>query len=543
MSPEVCAPPAAGNATASGGASHTGRIARSTGTLAMAIGLSRALGFLRDLLMARLFGTLAEAQAFVVAFRLPNLMRDLVAEGAVTSAFVPVLSWYRAKGQVQQFWRLSQTLLVRLLVLLAGLGVFGILAAPLIVRVVAPGFGADPEKFALTVRLTRILFPFITLVGLWAYFMGLLNSLRHFAVPALGPAILNLCMIAACVWVVPRAAGPGVVALAVSVMIGGVIQLAVQVPVALRLGFRWRWQWRHPGSRQVLRLLGPRMVGAAVYQGSVLADTALASLSRIVGEGAVAALYYANRLVQLPLALFGTASAQASLPSLAEQAARNDLAGFRGTLVSVLRMVGFVILPSSVALTVLAFPIVGGLFERGAFDHRATVMTARALICYSAGLLAYAVSKVLSGAFYALQDSRTPVTLAVEAFALNLMLNVALMWPLQVSGLALATSLSNAQNAFRLIRRMERRLDTPILQPVAGAWLRMLAASLVMGGCCWLLWQGLGAHLRPWIGLPLVVAAGIAGYAVACRAFGVQELTTIARWLSKIPGVQLFFSE
>ena len=510
------------------------RIAKSTGVLALAIGLSRILGFIRDLLMARLFGTLIEAQAFVVAFRLPNLLRDLVAEGAVTSAFVPVLSWYRARGEIEEFWRLSHALLARLLVLLCALGLVGVLAADPIVRLVAPGFIHEPEKFALTVKLTRLLFPFITLVGLWAYFMGLLNSLRRFAVPALGPAILNLSMIVACVWVVPRVSA-GVAALAISVLLGGVIQLAIQIPVAMRLGLRWRWRWRHPGSKEVLRLLGPRMVGAAVYQFNALIDTACASLSQIVGEGAVAALYYANRLVQLPLALFGTATAQASLPSLSEQAAHGDLAAFRSTLLAVLRMIGFVLLPSSIALIVLAYPIVGGLFERGAFDHRSTVMTAQALIFYSLGLLAYAVSKVLSGAFYALRDSRTPVTLAIEAFLLNAVLNVILMFPMKLSGLALATAISNTQNAYRLIRRMEQRIGAPILSLVLPPLARMLTAALIMGGVC-----GLMVHLRwcpgrPWLALPYLLLLGVGVYALAARGLRIEELVSMTRWLRRIP--------
>ena len=522
--------------------SGMGRIARSTGTLALATGVSRVLGFIRDILLASLFGTTAQAQAFVVAFRLPNLMRDLVAEGAVTSAFVPVLSWYRAKGDPDDFWRLSQALFARMLVLLCGLGLAGTLAAPQIVHLIAPGFAGDPEKFWLTVRLTRILFPFITLVGLWAYFMGFLNTLRHFAVPALGPAILNVAMIAACLWFVPRTT-PGVVAVSIGVMIGGVIQLAVQLPVAMRLGFRWGLRWRHPGSSEILRLLGPRLVGSAVYQASVLVDTALASLAAIVGEGAVAALYFANRLVQLPLAVFGTASAQASLPSLAEQAAHGDLNGFRATLLSVMRMVGFVVVPSSIGLMVLAFPIVGGLFERGAFDHRATIMTSQALVCYSLGLCAFSVSKVFTGAFYALRETRTPVTLAVEAMALNVVLSVALMWPLRVSGLALAAAITNTFNAYRLIRRMEHRLGMPLLAPAADPLLRMTAASLVMGLVCWVLWRVGFVGTPVWLGLPSVILAGLACYAAACRCFRVQELSTMLRWLGTLPLIQSFVSE
>lgn len=510
-----------------------GRIARSASTVALATGVSRILGFVRDIAIATLFGTTMEAQAFVVAFRVPNLLRDLVAEGAVTSAFVPVLSWYRAKGQTEEFWRLSQALFTRLLVFLTIVGIVGFFAAPYIVHVVAPGFAKDREQFELTVRLTRILFPFITLVGLWAYFMGLLNSLNHFAMPALGPAILNVGMIVACVWWVPHVR-PGVVALAFGVMVGGIVQLAVQIPPAMRRGFTWRLRWHHEGSREVLRLLGPRLLGSAVYQASVMVDTALASLGGIVGVGAVAALYFANRLVQLPLALFGTATAQASLPTLAEQAAHNDLAGFRSTLLKVIRMVSFVILPASIGLAVLAFPIVKGLFERGAFDRHSTVMTTQALSCYALGLLAFSLSKVLTGAFYALRDTRTPVRLAIEAVLINIVLSVAMMWPLKVAGLALAAAISNTMNAVRLLRRLEQRLGAPLVEPVSAPLLRMTAASLIMGAGCWVMWHFFISDISPRIGLLLVIGAGGIMYLGLCRFLRVQELSTVLQWLQTV---------
>jgi putative peptidoglycan lipid II flippase len=519
-----------------------GRIARSTGILAVSTSLSRVLGFVRDVLIARLFGTTLQAQAFVVAFRLPNLLRDLVAEGAVTSAFVPVLSWYRAKGKSEEFWQLTQALGTRLLLLLCLLGLLGWWGAEGIVRLVAPGFAADHEKLALTVRLTRLLFPFITLVGLWAYFMGVLNSLRHFTMPALGPAILNIAMIVACVWFVPRTS-PGIVAVAIAVIVGGVIQLAIQVPVAVRLGFRWRWRWTHPGAQEIMRLLGPRMVGAAVYQASVLIDTALASVGSIVGEGAVAALYFANRLVQLPLAVFGTASAQASLPALSEHAAHHDWAKFRATLLSVIRMVGFVILPSAVGLIVLAQPIVVGLFERGAFDHRSSLMTSRALVCYALGLFAYALSKVLTGAFYALRQTRVPVKLAAEAVAINIALSLALMGPLQVSGLALAAALSNSLNAYRLIRHLERQLKVSLLAPVSGALGRMLLASCLMGLGVWLVWQATAALVPGWVGIMMAMMLGVVCYGLVCHLIRVEELSIALRWCPKLPFIQRFVSE
>ncbi|MBI4343741.1 MAG: murein biosynthesis integral membrane protein MurJ [Candidatus Omnitrophica bacterium] len=509
------------------------RIARSTGALSLATGISRVLGFVRDLLMARLFGTLAEAQAFVVAFRLPNMLRDLVAEGAVTSAAVPVLSAYKATKPPEEFWRLSQTMASRLFVFLAALSLLGVAAAEPLVRLIAPGFAAEPQKLALTVLLTRVLFPLIFLVGFWAYFMGVLNSLHHFVMPALGPAILNLAMIAACLWAVPQASS-GALALAVGVMIGGLLQVLVQLPAAARLGFRWRWQWRHPGSKEILRLLGPRTFGAAVYQVSVVVHTALASLGGIVGEGAVASLYYANRLVQLPLALFGTATAQASLPSLSEQAARQDTEAFERTLRSVIRMVGFIMMPATVGLLVLARPIIQGLFERGAFTREATLMTTQILIGYAAGLWAYAMSKVLTGAFYALRETRVPVRLAAEAVAVNVGLSLVLMWPLRASGLAWAAALSNTLNALRLFQSLERRLGTALLRPALAPLGRSLAASACMGLGCWALWQGGGFAARPWLGLVVVIPAGVGLYAVACHVLRVEEFSTARRWLNKL---------
>jgi putative peptidoglycan lipid II flippase len=511
-------------------ARDAGRIARSTSVLTAATGLSRVLGFVRDLLMARLFGTLAQAQAFVVAFRLPNMLRDLVAEGAVTSAAVPVLSWYRAQRPREEFWRLGQTLACQVAALLLILSVLGVLAAEPIVRAIAPGFAQDPDKFALTVRLTRLLFPLILLVGLWAYFTGLLNSLHHFAMPALGPAILNVCMIAACVWAVPHVS-PGIVAVAAGVLVGGVLQVLLQVPVAARLGFRWRWRWRHPGSQEMLRLLGPRTLGAAAYQINVFIHTALASLSGIVGEGAVAALYYANRLVQLPLALFGTASAQASLPSLSEQAARRDLEGFRATLLAILRMVAFIELPAMAGLLVLARPIIAGLFERGAFDQAATLMTSQALMGYAAGLVAYSLGKVLTSAFYATQETWIPVRLAVEAVAVNVALSILLMGPLRVGGLAWSAAIANVLNAYRLLRAMERRLGAPLLRPLLPPLVRMGLAAGAMAAGCGALWGVVSAHLGPWASLALVIAAGLGFYVLACRLAGVRELGTAFRWI------------
>ena len=292
-----------------------------------------------------------------------------------------------------------------------------------------------------------------------------------------------------------------------------------------------------------MAMLGPRMVGTAVYQASVLIDTALASLAAVMGHGAVAALYFANRLVQLPMGMFGTASAQASLPSLAEQAAHEDWPAFSSTLLSVLRMVAFVIVPSTVGLIALAFPIVTGLLERGAFDHRSTIITAQALTCYALGLPAYSASKILAGSLYALHDTRTPVRLAAEALVVNVLLSVALMWPLKLNGLALAAAISNTVNAVRLTRCLERRLKLPVFEPMRVPAARIAAASIVMGIGCWLGDAVLGARLPAWVTLSSLIGAGFVIYLCACKLLRVKELSTVVRWLGNPPLLQSFVSE
>jgi len=451
----------------------------------------------------------------------------------MTTAVVPVLSATRATASPEEFRRLAQALGVRILAAVSVLGAAGWWLAPWLVMLIAPGFSSEPEKFALTVRLTRILFPFITLVGLWAFFCGLLNALHHFAMPALGPAVLNVVMIAGCLWVVPHAT-PGVVGLAWAVMLGGLLQLAMQWPAASARGFRWRWVWRHAGSREVMRLLAPRLVGAAVYQVSVLFDTILASLRMLAGEGAVAALYFANRLVQLPLALFATASAQASLPVLSERAALNDLPAFRATLLTLLRVVAFESLPAAVGLLVLAGPIVQVCFERGAFDPQATAMTAYTLRFLALGLLAYAAGKVLSGALYALHDTATPARLAIQALLVNMGLAVLFIGPLRVGGLALATACSSSFNAWRLLRTLERRLSAPLLPDLRTPLLRIGAAALVMGLVCRAAWQVLGHALAPLAALPLVIVGGIIVYGLSGTLLGVEELALARRWLTRL---------
>ncbi len=453
------------------------QLARSAGVIGGLTSVSRVLGFVRDTVIAAAFGTGVAAEAFVVSFKIPNLLRDLVGEGAANAAFVPVLTECREKNP-PQYWPLVRGLFLWMSVLLLVLSALGVLFAPVIVRVLAPGFTADAEKFALTVRLTRVIFPYIFLIGLSALAMGVLNSMKEFASSAFGPILLNLCMITAGVFFERRY---GAMALVIGVLAGGVLQLAWQMPPLFRRGLS-------PGpiargtsyGKKIARLIVPRALGSALYQVNVLVDSVLASFVSIVGPGGQSGLYYANRLFQLPLAVFGLALAQAILPTFSIQMVGKDMQGFKNTFLVAIRSLVFVILPASAGLFVLSRPIVRILFERGRFDAYSTDITSSALAFYALGLLSCSLIKILANAFYAMQDTRTPVKSMLWAVSLNAALSVLLMGPLKIGGLALASSLSATFNAALLCHFLKKKTGPLGLSTLTSPVLRMAAATLVM---------------------------------------------------------------
>lgn len=494
--------------------------------------VSRLLGFVRDGLIAAFYGTSLTAQAFVVAFRVPNLLRDLVGEGAANSAFVPVLSRVQARGGPSEWAALAEAIWARWAIGFVAISAAGVLLAPWIVQGVAPGFRSDPELLHLTVRLTRILFPFIGLVAGSAFFMGLLNSVHHFALPSLGPAVLNLCMILGVLLWRPDATG-----LAWGVIAGGILQMAIQVPLLRRVGVRLRFVWRyHPGIEEIRRLLIPRAIGTAVYQGSVLIDTIFASFSQLVGPGGVACLYFANRFLQLPLALFGVSMAQAALPTLSNQAAAEDVPAVRGTCLTALKSSLLVAIPSAVGLIVLGQPILSTLLERGAFSAHSTETTVSALRGYALGLGSFCAVKVLANVLFAFHDTWTPVRSAGTALGLNLLLNALLIGPLRLAGLALATSLSSTWNAWNLYQAVRRRIG-PMGQELR-RWLgRVLAASLAMALVSWTVWAS-GARWAAPSGflqeLALLlgsVGAGIVSFFAFASWLRIEEVLRLRTWL------------
>lgn len=502
---------------------------RSAGAIGIATLISRVLGFVRDILMARLFGTSAPAQAFAVAFRLPNMLRDLVGEGAANAAFVPVLTEHRRK-RPEEFWAVTGVFFNVMALSLAVLAALGWWGAPGIIRVTAPGFLADPEKFTLTVSLTRWLFPYLWFIGLTALAGGVLNTLQHFTAPAYGPCLLNVAMIVSTL-IAPAFPEP-VFVLAAGVLLGGVLQLGAQLWVL------WRHGWRpsrptmlaHPVVPQALRLLGPRALGSCVYQVNLLVGTIFASWEAMVGPGAVAGLYYANRLFQFPLAIVGTALAQASLPLLSSQALDTSPARLKSSVVSLLTMTVALAIPSTVGLVVLGETIVRVLFERGEFTPYSTAITTQALVWYAVGLAAYMAAKILTNACYALQDTRTPVRTAAAALGVNLALNVALMRPMGIGGLALATSVASGFNVWWLWRALSRQLGAFEVASLRDATRRVAWAAGVMALVCLAgRWWG-----EPWLthaSTPVQIAAllgliglSVAAFLIAGRWFGVTAL-------------------
>ncbi len=486
------------------------------------------------MLIAAFYGTSTTAQAFVVAFRIPNLLRDLVGEGAANSAFIPVFSRTRALEGEASNARLAQAIWIRLLVGFLLASAVGMMLAPWAVNLMAPGFRGDPELFGRTVRLTRILFPYVGLVGMTAFFMGLLNSVNHFTLPSLGPVLFNIGMIVGIfLW---RPDGLG---LAWGVIAGGSLQAAIQWPVLRRAGFRLTLRCEnHPGVAQIGRMLIPRVAGSSVYQVSVLIDTVFASFSQFVGPGGVAALYFANRFLHLPLALFGISMAQAALPTMASQVATQDLQATRRTCLLALRSSLFVAIPASIGLIVLGTPIIRVLLERGAFSAEATGMTAGALQGYALGVVSLCSVKVLANTLYAFHDTWTPVRSAAIALGLNLILNLILIGPLKLAGLALATSISSTWNGFHLYRAVCRRIGPMGRELKPWVW-RVLAASIGMG----LLVHGIWRMLIPSLGLigaGAMLAALLGAILLAVGAFfllglllRVEESRGLLEWLSR----------
>ena len=464
------------------------RLARSAGLISLATMASRLLGVVRETVVAAIFGAGTQMDAFNVAFRVPNLLRDLFAEGAMTAAFIPTFTRTMAQQGREAAWRLGNLVINTLLIATGGFVVIGIVLAGPITNAIAAGFAEVPGKLELTADLTRVMLPFLTTVAVAVAAMGMLNSLNRFFIPSLSPAMFNIVTIICAIGLVPimpRFGMPGITALAIATLLGGVAQIGVQWPLLRKEGFRYQpiVDFKDPALREVLRLMIPGTLGLAAVQINIVVNTYLASGQP---EGAVSWLQYAFRLMYLPIGLFGVSVATAAVPEIARHSASDDLPSIRRTVSSAVRMILMLNLPATIGLIVLAEPVVTLIFERGRFLPSDTAATAAALMFYAPGLIGYSAVKIASPTFYSLGDSRTPVIVSVLSVAVNLALNLALVRVLGFKGLALGTAIAALFNAIVLLWLLRRRLGGLDERRIAIAFLKIGAASLAMAVAAWL---------------------------------------------------------
>lgn len=442
--------------------------------------LSRILGFVRDFFIARTFGAGAATDAFFVAFRLPNLLRRMFAEGAFSQAFVPILGEYRNRRGPEDTRALVDRVATLLTLVVTGVTLLGIVFSPFLIYISAPGFAADADKFDLTVTLTRITFPYILFMSLVAMAGGVLNTYSRFAIPAFTPVLLNLSFIGMSLFAAPWF-DPPVLALAWAVFIGGVLQLALQAPALMRIGMlpRVKLDLKDPGVRRIFKLMLPAILGVSVSQISLLINTVFASF---LATGSVSWLYYADRLMEFPAGLLGAALGTILLPSLSRSHANGNSAEFSGLLDWGLRLTLLLTLPAALALGLLATPLVATLFHHGQFTTHDVLQTRAALVAYSIGLTGLILVKVLAPGFYSRQDIRTPVKIALGVLLLTQLMNLAFIKPLAHVGLALSIGLASLVNAGMLYRGLRRIGAYRPLPGWRAFWLKMLLALAVMGG-------------------------------------------------------------
>ncbi len=484
--------------------------------------VSRISGLLRDMVVAFIFPVGGATDAFFVAFKIPNFLRRLFAEGAFSQAFVPVLTEYKVNREADEVVGLARNVAGTMLVFLFGLTAVSVLAAPLLVMLFAPGYLDDSAQFDLTAGMLRITFPYILFISMTALAGGILNSYGRFAVPAFTPVFLNLILIGAAFLLAPYMDEP-IMAMAWGVFIAGTVQLSFQFPALWRLGFlRWpRWGIRDPGVRKIMKLMLPGIIGSSAMQINLLFDILIASF---LTAGSISWLYYSDRLIEFPLGVFGIALATVILPNLSEKHTQGDPKAFSHMLDWALRWVLIIGVPAAMALAVLAVPLLSTLFLHGEFSAHDVEMSSLSLMAYSVGLLGFSLVKVLAPGYFARQDTRTPVRIAMIAMAANMVFNVIFVLGMVYldfsgphAGLALATTFSSVLNASLLLRGLRRQ---QVYQPESGWWklfLQVGMASLMMLGL--LLWLSGGAAtwieasvLERILRLALIVPAGIAVY-------------------------------
>jgi len=505
--------------------------------------MSRVTGLVREMVMAGLFGAGFIYDAFLLGFRIPNLTRDLFAEGALSSAFVPIFTQTLAQKGRKEAAVLANLVATALILIVGAFCVLGVIFSPALVNLLAEGFHSEPGKFDLAVKMTRIMFPFLLVVALAAQAMGVLNACNRFAVPALASTFFNLGSVTFGLILgyvlAPQLHIEHITGMAFGVVLGGALQLAWQIPSLRREGFAFRpsVDWSHPGLRKIISLMGPAILGNAAVQINVMVNTNFAS--QIPRNGPVSWLGYAFRFMQLPLGLFGVAIASATLPSISRSAGAGNFQEFRRTLSKSLGMVFMLTLPSSIGLIVLGKSIIGAIYQRGKFSAFDTQQTALALSCYAVGLAGYAALKVLNPAFYALHDARTPMIISLISIAVNYITASLLLRNTKLghAGLALTTSAVAIFGAIALFAILRGRIGRIHGRALATSISKIVAASAIMGGAVWLSSRGIHGwlgqrRLASLIDLAVSIPFGLVVFYSACRLLRVPELDLASRSLA-----------
>lgn len=491
-----------------------------TGTM-----FSRILGYARDMLVAWFFGGGLFADAFYAALRIPNLFRRLLGEGALSASFVPVFSEYIATKDKEETQKLFSVVFTALIIALLIMTSAGIILAPQITELFTWGFKKDPGKLELTVSLTRLMFPFLFFICLAAFLFSVLNSLKHFFIPAVSPALLSISEIGFILGIAPLLITENQVkGLAAAVVAGGLLQFLVQIPSIRKSGFSFRpiFNFKHPGLKQIFFLMIPAMWGISIDQVNAFVDTICASF---LAQGSVTALYYSNRLMQLPLALFGIAVASVSLPLMSASVSRKDVQEMKNTLSFTIKISSLAILPAMAGLIILGRPMIKLLFEHGEFDSVATSLTTSALFFYSFGLLAFSYVKIFAGGFYSMKETKIPVNIATACMILNIILNIYLMEPLGVGGLAFATAISSWVNASLLYVYLRKRIGSFGGREIVITLAKISLATLVMSAVCYVLSAFLFKH--PMLNVFGTIIIGIFIYFIVIKIFKIKEVDSV----------------
>lgn len=546
-------------------------LTKNAGKTAFGTFLSRILGYIRDMLVANLFGAGMFADAFYAAFRIPNLFRRLFGEGSFNAAFIPVFSEYlhtKDKSETQKF---LNAVFTSLFVILAIVSILGMFFAPVLAKLIAWGFTNDPEKMQLTIELTRLMFPFIMFICLAAFLMGILNTLQSFFIPAFAPSALSISEIFYMLAIAPMLGGGNQIkGLAISVIAGGALHFIMQYPKLKALGWHLKLQlkinneqliingnmdsgfrrndkeetvnasllpppsslpfYKHPGIKRIWILMIPAIIGLSVDQINSFVDTICASF---LASGSITALYYSNRVMQLPLAIFGLAFATVSLPALSKACAVKDMSTYKDSLNHSIRFSVFTLLPAMAGLMVIGLPIIRLLFEHGKFDFAASLMTNDALFYYSLGLPAYALAKIFANAFYAFQDTKTPVKSAAAAMILHVILCVILMYPMGVGGLALATAVASYFNLLLLVIWLKKRLGKIGLKKILFSSVKSFTGAILTGIAAFY-----ACKISPslFISVPFAVISGTAVFLISAKILKSEELGAFMRVFEKSEG-------